>query len=323
MRVNFILGTMTIGQQAFDADASTMIDTALSHGITELDTAYVYNEGECERVLGRVLKNVDRSRYTIATKVNPRVTGRMDRESVFQQLNESLQRLQLEKADVLYLHFPDPNTPIEETLAACAALHEQGKFTELGLSNYPAWLVADIWNKCTANGWVRPTVYEGVYNALSRNAEGELFDALRNYGMRFTAYNPLAGGLLTGKYTNMDQIPSDSRFAMRKGYQNRYWKESYFKAVDIVRNACSEESVLMVDAALRWLAFHSELQGNSGDCVIIGASKPAQLVQNLQSLDHGPLPQHIVDAYDQAWDLCRNDAPKYYRFVDGAQNSTR
>ena len=168
--VQLVLGTMTFGESVFAPDVRAFIDTFLDAGYLELDTAYVYNDGACERLLGEALKDVNRP-YRIATKVNPRISGRLDGEAAYKQVNESLERLQLPAVDTVYLHFPDPATPVESVLAAMADLHAQGKYRELGLSNFPAWMVADVWHICDRNGWVKPTVYEGMYNPLTRTAE--------------------------------------------------------------------------------------------------------------------------------------------------------
>ena len=224
-KMKLVLGTMTFGPQVNEDGAQKMLDVFLASGHIEIDTAYVYNDGSSEEILGRILKNKARDSYRVATKVNPRVTGRLDADAINMQFTESLRRLSIESADILYLHFPDPSTPIEVTLAACAQLYRQGKFRELGLSNFPAWLVVDIWHICKNNGWPVPTVYQGVYNAFSRNVEEELFDALRRLGIRFYAYNPLAGGIMAGKYKDFNEIPSPGRFTHRPKYKDRYWKK--------------------------------------------------------------------------------------------------
>ena len=126
--VNLVLGTMTFGEQVFGENAAEMVDRFLSYGYRELDTAYVYNNGECERILGAVLKGRERGAFKLSTKVNPRVTGRLDKYAVLTQLNTSLDRLGLDKVDTLYLHFPDPDTPVESALEGCAQLYDEGKF---------------------------------------------------------------------------------------------------------------------------------------------------------------------------------------------------
>ncbi len=311
--ISLLLGTITFGQQTDLDQVREMLHLAEQYGVDEIDSAYVYNEGKCEKILGLALREMPGRRFRIATKVNPRITGRLDRDAIFMQQNESLERLGICSSDVMYLHFPDPFTKLEDTLSACNALYREGKFKELGLSNYPASKIVKIQDICRQNGWVAPTVFEGVYNAISRKAEGELFETLHRYGMRFTAYNPLAGGLLTGKYRSFDDFPTEGRFAERASYQKRYWKEDYFEAVSTVQVACDEAGIPMAEAALRWLAYHSEMKAENNDGVIIGSSRPSQLESNLISIRKGPLPAQVLEAYDRAWEICRESAPEYYR----------
>lgn len=307
-----VLGTMTFGESVFDADALEMVQAYLAAGGDELDTAYVYNEGECERILGRLMPWIGRENIVLDTKVNPRITGKLDAEAAYLQLNGSLERLGTDHADVFYLHFPDPNTPVESVLSACGELYREGKFKELGLSNFPAWMVADVWHLCKENGWPLPTVYEGIYNALTRGAEAELNRGLDHYGLRFYAYNPLAGGLLSGRYGAFEDVPDDGRFTHRPNYQKRYWKKSFFEAVDLLKEACAGEEITLVEAVFRWLLYHSMLNGDRGDAVILGASKLSHLTQNLEAAEKGPLPQGLQDAFEAAWQHCRADSPAYF-----------
>jgi aflatoxin B1 aldehyde reductase len=218
------------------------------------------------------------------------------------------------KVDVLYLHFPDSSTPIVETLQACAELHNKGGFNELGLSNYPAWEVVHIWHICDQNGWVKPTVYQGVYNGLSRGVESELVPALRNLGMRFYAYNPLAGGILAGKYSNINDV-TNGRFTERPNYKSRYWKTEFFDALDILKTACDESQITIIEAAFRWLVEHSALDGEHGDAILIGASSISQLKQNLALLDKGKLDDSVLNAFNYAWEVSKSESPAYFRTV--------
>lgn len=310
--MKIILGTMNFGPQ-LDLEASrAMTQSFLNSGFSELDTAYVYNNGDTERYLGEILPKLDG--YYIATKVHPRITGKLDNASILMEFNESLKRMNCEKVDLLYFHFPDSKTPIEEALETVAELYEQGKVKELGLSNYPAWQVVDIWYKCEKYGCPRPTVYQGMYNALCRNVEPELFPAIRSLDMRFYAFNPLAGGMLTGKHLNFEDAPEPGRFARLKSYRERYWKQSYFDAVDEIRKACESEGISMVEAAYRWLCNHSCLNAEKGDGILLGASKISQMEQNMDAATKGVLPQSIVDAMDEAWLIAKPDSPAYFKF---------
>lgn len=314
--VQLVLGTMTFGESVFAPDVRAFIDAFLDAGYLELDTAYVYNDGACERLLGEALKDVWRS-YRIATKVNPRISGKLDGEAAYRQVNESLERLQLPCVDTVYLHFPDPATPVISVLEAMADLHDRGKYRELGLSNFPAWMAADVWHICDRHGWVKPTVYEGMYNPLTRLAERELNACLDNFGMRYYAYNPLCGGLLTGRYGRFEDAPSDGRFTHRPGYQNRYWKKSYFDAVDVLKAACEKEGISTVEATYRWLAHHSMLRADRGDAIIIGASRLSHLIQNMEAMKAGPLSENVLNAFEEAWKLTRPDSPEYFTLYKG------
>ena len=309
-----ILGTMNFGPQVTLEDSLKMVNIFLSEGFKEIDTAYVYNGGDSERFLGEALKNAKSNGSVIATKVNPRVSGRLDCHSIQGQLHESLARLQRESVDILYLHFPDPTTSLYETLECCSELHNQGYFKELGLSNYSASQVLDVWQLCNENGWLTPSVYQGLYNGLSRHVEPELIPVLRELGIRFYAYNPLAGGILSGKYTNIDEI-TPGRFTHRPNYKDRYWKKEFFEALNVLSEACNNSGITIVEAAFRWITEHSELDGTLGDCVLIGASNNEQLKQNLMFFGKGKLEQSVLDAFDCGWDISKAESPAYFRTV--------
>lgn len=316
--MKIVLGTMTFGESVFQPEVQQFVDTFLNDGGEELDTAYVYNEGACERLLGEALPKLSKP-CRIATKVNPRITGRLDGEAAYMQLSESLARLGVDSVDTVYLHFPDPATPVESVLEAMNDLHAQGKYKELGLSNFPAWMVADVHHLCERRGWVVPTVYEGIYNPLTRRAEGELNACLNHFGMRFYAYNPLAGGLLTGRYGRYEDAPTDGRFTHRPNYQNRYWKRSCFDAVALLKDAADKHGITVIEATYRWLRHHSMLDGERGDAIIIGASKLDHLRQNMAAMKAGPLPEDILAAFDEAWRIARPDSPEYFTLYRGGK----
>ncbi len=314
--VKLILGTMTFGESVFQPDVGEFINTFLNAGYDELDTAYVYNEGNCERLLGEVLQDLNRP-FRVATKVNPRISGKLDADAAYKQVNESLERMKLHSVDTVFLHFPDPATPIESVLSAMANLHEWGKYKELGLSNFPAWMVADVWHICDRHGWVKPTVFEGVYNPLTRRAEAELNDCLNHFGMRFYAYNPMCGGLLTGRYGKFEDTPTDGRFTHRPNYQGRYWKKSYFDAVDVIKMAAEKNGITSIEATYRWLAYHSMLNAERGDAILIGASKLNHLKQNMDVVKAGSLPEEVAAAFDEAWQITKGDSPEYFTLYKG------
>nr|2BP1_A Chain A, AFLATOXIN B1 ALDEHYDE REDUCTASE MEMBER 2 [Homo sapiens]2BP1_B Chain B, AFLATOXIN B1 ALDEHYDE REDUCTASE MEMBER 2 [Homo sapiens]2BP1_C Chain C, AFLATOXIN B1 ALDEHYDE REDUCTASE MEMBER 2 [Homo sapiens]2BP1_D Chain D, AFLATOXIN B1 ALDEHYDE REDUCTASE MEMBER 2 [Homo sapiens] len=323
-RVASVLGTMEMGRR-MDAPASAAAVRAfLERGHTELDTAFMYSDGQSETILGGLGLGLGGGdcRVKIATKANPWDGKSLKPDSVRSQLETSLKRLQCPQVDLFYLHAPDHGTPVEETLHACQRLHQEGKFVELGLSNYASWEVAEICTLCKSNGWILPTVYQGMYNATTRQVETELFPCLRHFGLRFYAYNPLAGGLLTGKYKYEDKDGKQpvGRFfgnSWAETYRNRFWKEHHFEAIALVEKALQAaygaSAPSVTSAALRWMYHHSQLQGAHGDAVILGMSSLEQLEQNLAATEEGPLEPAVVDAFNQAWHLVAHECPNYFR----------
>ncbi|XP_029357266.1 aflatoxin B1 aldehyde reductase member 3 [Echeneis naucrates] len=314
-----VLGTMAFGGRADAEQSREMVRTFLDRGHEQLDTAFMYVDGKSEAVIGAMglPKTV-----SIATKANPWDGKTLKPESVRSQLETSLQRLQTDCVDLFYLHAPDHQNPIQDTLKACNELHKEGKFKEFGLSNYASWEVAEIVCICRHNNWITPTVYQGMYNATTRQVETELLPCLRNYGMRFYAYNPLAGGLLTGKYHYEDKDGSQpaGRFFGNNwaaAYRDRYWKESHFHAIEVVQKALEtvygKEKPTLTSAAMRWMYHHSHLKGERGDGVIIGMSSLEQLQQNLAAAEEGPLDERVVTAFNEAWNLVAHECPNYFR----------
>ncbi|NP_001089776.1 aldo-keto reductase family 7, member A2 L homeolog [Xenopus laevis] len=314
-----VLGTMEFGRRMDARSSGEVVRDFLGRGHEELDTALMYAEGETERIIGGMQLG---SQAKLETKANPWEGKTLKPESVRQQLETSLQRLQTPSVHLFYLHAPDHQTPVEETLAACQQLHQEGKFKELGLSNYAAWEVMEIYCICKHRNWVLPTVYQGMYNATTRQVETELLPCLRQLGMRFYAYNPLAGGLLTGryKYEDKDKEQATCRFfgnSWAETYRNRYWKKHHFDAIDLVQKSLQEtygsEKPSLTSAALRWMYHHSKLQGNLGDAVILGMSSMEQYLQNMAGLEGGPLLPPVVAAFNEAWNLVAHDCPNYFR----------
>ncbi|XP_075997592.1 aflatoxin B1 aldehyde reductase member 3 [Genypterus blacodes] len=314
-----LLGTMAFGGRADPEKSLEMIRAFLQKGHNLLDTAFMYADGKSEEVIGGMkLPNT----VSIATKANPWDGKTLKPESVRSQLETSLKRLQTDCVDLFYLHAPDHQNPIEDTLRACNDLHKEGKFKEFGLSNYASWEVAEIVCICRNNNWIVPTVYQGMYNATTRQVETELLPCLKNYGIRFYAYNPLAGGFLTGKYHFEDKDGSQpaGRFfgnSWAGAYRDRYWKLSHFQALDLVMEALQtvygSDKPTMTSAAMRWMYHHSQLKGDLGDGVIVGMSSIEHLHQNLSAAEEGPLDERVVKAFNDAWNLVAHECPSYFR----------
>ena len=304
---------MTFGQQVDAVEALDMLSLFLESGHRKIDSAFVYNDGETEKILGQILHQFKRSEYEIATKANPRITGRLDVEAIRLQLLGSLESMQLDYVDIFYLHMPDYNTPIKHSLEACAELHAQGKFKKFGISNYPSWMLCEIWHICNQEGWPKPEIYQGLYNALSRNIEHELIPAARYLGVSLYAFNPLAGGILTGKYKETSKLPKEGRFALRKSYQNRYWSEKMLDAANIMSKLAHESGLSPAEAALSWLANSSLLDYSKGDSIMLGASSISQLSQNLEHLKIRDLPDELQKRFQDIWQTVKSDSPKYFK----------
>lgn len=315
--MNLLLGTMTFGEQLFDDDVREIIYEFLDSGYNELDTAYVYNDGNSERLIGKTLHSINRNLIKIDSKANPRVTGRLDSYAVRMQLEESLIRMGTDYIDTYYLHFPDPNSQIEPVLETIDALYKEGKIREFGLSNFPLELIQLIYHLTEENGFIKPVVYEGLYNPLSRKIEKGLKDFLNEKNIRLNIYNPLAGGLLTDKYVHYSDKPNEGRFTLRPNYQERYWKPSYFEAIDELKKKCKKYGITIVEATMRWLANSSILNEDRGDGIIIGVSKKQHLKDNLAFAQKSTLPAELIENFETAWNICKEEAPEYYRFYRG------
>ncbi len=308
-----ILGTMTFGEQVDQTGARSILDLFVDSGNSEIDTAHQYCDGKTEEMLGALLPPEKRKNLFIASKVNPWNDHGLQPDQLRKQMQEILQRLGTDYIDLLYLHSPDLDTPIAKTLECCFEMYQQGNFKVFGLSNFASWQVAEVVETCRRNGWMEPSIYQGMYNALTRDVERELFPCLRNYGISFYAYNPLAGGLLTGKYQSVDQLSDSGRFALHDSYQQRYWKKDYFNVLQKLGEACRETGLNLTQAALSWLVHHSELDSEQGDGIILGVSKIEHLSENMQACDHAPLDQSILDILDQGWDIIKPECFRYFR----------
>lgn len=311
--MKLVLGTMTFSDQVDESSSLEMIKAFGAGGNRELDTAFQYNKGKTESLLGKIFSNNPDLDYAIATKVNPWDGEGLKPAEVRRQFEICLDRLQMESVDLLYLHSPDLDTPVEQSLETLFGYFEQSKFKRLGLSNFAAWQVAEAVEICRHRGWMVPSVYQGLYNALNRDVERELLPCLRNYGIRFYAYNPLAGGMLTGKHGSYDMTPQAGRFDNNQSYLTRYWKKDYFDALDGFVESCARFEIRPGEAALRWMCHHSFMSVEARDSIILGASKLDHLKQNLAAVEQGPLPAEILDALDRGWDAVKADCFKYFR----------
>ena len=203
-RPKIVLGAMEHGRRLSETDAKKVTLDFLQNGSDEIDTAYVYVGGQSEKILGRMQKDIlIPNNALIATKIFPTPKGSVhgfSAKGILHQFNESLRRLQTECVDILYLHFPDPQNSLLETLKVINDLYLDKKFKRFGLSNFSSWQVTEIVYLCQKYNYIKPTIYQGMYNAITRDIERELIHCLKRFNIKFYAYNIIAGGILSGKH---------------------------------------------------------------------------------------------------------------------------
>ncbi|KAK6514542.1 hypothetical protein TWF281_004740 [Arthrobotrys megalospora] len=330
--LKIVFGGMSLGKEGTETarvhsltTAGDLLDIFTSHGYNEVDTARIYGSGTSEEYFA----TLDwKSRGLIMdTKLYP--TARMpipvpdvmkfthNPEDLRRGLMDSLKALGTDKIDLFYLHGPDRAVDYEVTLRAVNELHQEGYFARFGISNFAAWEVAQICEICDKNGWIKPSVYQGVYNCFIRGVESELVPCLRKYGISLYTFNPLAGGLLTGKYTRDTQNVEDgSRFDaksfMGKMARFRYWNEYMFGALEKLMPVAEKHGLTVAECALRWLVHHSVLNKQFGDAVIVGASSTKHLEENLKDLEKGQLPEEVVKAIEEGWGVVSGIPFKYF-----------
>jgi len=295
------LGAMNFGKRTPAAESERIVRRALERGIRVFDTANVYNAGESERILGRALGR-DRDRVVLATKVGmDRVGGAVEGlspEAMDRALFGSLERLGASSVDVYYLHAPDHVTPIERTLDGMHALVESGRVKAWGVSNYASWQILDMHGLSDARGLARPLVSQVLYNALHRQLDIEYFAFTRRHPIHTTVYNPLAGGLLTGKHTFEGAPSKGSRFDENAMYRRRYWTRAMFERVAQVRVVAEQEGRSLVDFSYAWVASRPDV-----DSILVGPATVEQLDQALEAVGR-PLSGEAlarIDELGRAW----------------------
>lgn len=310
-----VLGTASVGSHLSPLAKITTIEelqkfvsTFRSRGYLDIDTARAYpvgRGGTCEKLLGE--KPLRLSKWAnVSTKVSSFMPGSHRTKNINLSIDRSLEALDADSVDVMYLHAPDRATPFKET---CEAMHNaflEGKFERFGLSNYTVEEVEEILKICEENSYVKPSVYQGQYNPICRGAEERLFTVLREHNISFYAYSPSACGFFSSKVSRASKNDKDSRWNVASPlgakYSGDYFHDPLFAAAEIVRQQARRFGISGHAAALRWTTWHSELGAEYGDSVIIGASKHSQLSENLDILEQGPLPQPLVDTINGVWE---------------------
>jgi 1-deoxyxylulose-5-phosphate synthase len=284
------LGTMTFGLQCDEATSGAILDRAAEGGIDFLDTSDAYplggdlaTRGVTEEILGRWLRG-RRDRFIVATKcfipTGPApFDGGNSRKHILSAVEASLRRLQTDYIDLYQLHGYDPATPIDETLGALDDLVHQGKVRYLGCSNFLTYQLVRAVGRSETLRLARFDCVQPRYNLLFRQIEREMLPYCGEEGVGVIPYNPIAGGLLSGKHARAEPPPESTRFTLGnagKMYQDRYWHDREFDTVEVLRGLAEEAGVSLVTLAVAWVLAHPAITAP-----IIGASRPEQLGPSL------------------------------------------
>jgi aryl-alcohol dehydrogenase-like predicted oxidoreductase len=287
------LGTMTYGGKGRWApigklglaDVEAQIRTAVDAGVNFIDTADVYSEGESEVLVGQALKNfkLSREELVVATKVRirmgpgPNQVG-LSRSHIIDGVNASLRRLQLDHIDLYQIHGQDLATPMEETLRALEDLVRSGKVRYIGLSNHAAWQIMKALGISAQRGWSRFESVQAYYSLAGRELEREIVPLALDQGVSVLVWSPLAGGLLSGKFSEKDKGPEGAR---RTSFDfPPVDRPRAFQAVEAMRPIAKAHGVSVARIALAWL-LHQPVVAS----VIVGAKTPEQLADNIAATD--------------------------------------
>ncbi|MDA1191087.1 MAG: aldo/keto reductase [Candidatus Poribacteria bacterium] len=309
------LGTMTFGKQTDEDGAREIVKECLDAGVNFLDTANVYNGGASEEIIGRLTKGV-RNDLIISTKVRgqmgskPNESG-LSRRHVLASVEASLRRLQTDYIDIYFMHAPDYDVSLEESFSATDALVKSGKVRYVAVSNFASWQLMKAHWIADRHGYEPPALAQPMYNLLSRQVEQEFFPACLELGVGTMVYNPLAGGMLTGKYVER-KLQENTRFDLYDFYRDRYWHDETFNAVESLQSIAKQEGVSLLEFSLRWCFQHPAVH-----VAILGASRVEQIRESLEvfekSRDEMWLSADALSACDAVWARAKAVAPQYNR----------
>ncbi|HUE68586.1 MAG TPA: aldo/keto reductase [Candidatus Acidoferrum sp.] len=290
------LGTGTFGTQADERVAHQILDKAAGAGVNFIDTADIYPMGPDRSVVGRAEKIVGRwlqgkrDQFIIATKAGGPMGAAPwqhggSRKHLLDAIDESLKRLGTDYVDLYQLHFDDPDTPLDETLEALDAIVRAGKARYIGVSNFLAYRLARAIGRAESLHLTRLASVQNRYSLLFRQIEHELLPLAREEGIAVTPFNPLAGGLLSGKYRFGDK-PTEGRFSTELGqqfrdlYHERYWHQQQFESVEHMKTLAGEIGEPLPKLAIAWVLANPTITS-----AILGASRPDQLTDTLAAVD--------------------------------------
>ncbi len=302
------LGTMTFGLQCDEPRSVSILNAAAEGGIDFLDTADVYplggdrtTAGRTEEILGRWLKG-KRASFVLATKcvgqMGPKPWDQgMSRKHILDAIDASLKRLQTDYVDLYQLHGFDASTPIDEALEALDTVVKSGKARYVGVSNWMAHRVARALGRSEVKNLARIDSLQPRYNLLFRTFERDLLPLCEEEGIAVIPYNPLAGGLLTGKHNRTAPPEEGTRFTVGRAgamYQTRYWHEREFDTIEELRKVARDADLSLTTLAVRWVMSNPAITAP-----IIGASRPEQLADNLAAGEAGALPADLKARLDE------------------------
>ena len=289
-----VLGTMTFGLQTDEETSIKILDTAAEAGINFLDTADVYplggglpTAGRTEEIIGRWLKG-KREHFIVATKAVGKVGSApwdqgSSRKHILDAIDASLRRLGTDYVDLYQLHSDDASTPLDETLEALDTVVRAGKVRYIGVSNFLAYRLARALGRADVRHLTRFVSIQPRYNLLFREIERELLPLAQEEGLAVIPYNPLAGGLLTGKHKQAGGPTAGTRFtlgAAAERYQERYWHDREFNTVEELRTVADLAGLSLTTLALAWVLANPIITAP-----IIGASRPEQLFESFKALE--------------------------------------
>ena len=308
------LGTMMFGDQTGQDEAAAIVADACAHGVNYIDTADVYTKGASETMLGSLLKG-QRHEWVLATKLGNKMSDRVNeshysRSWMLRELDNSLQRLQTDHVDILYMHRDVIGMDLEEPLRAIDAMLRAGKIRYWGVSNFRGWRIAEIMRIAGQLGMPGPTVCQPYYNLLNRMPEVEILPACNHYGIGVTSYSPVARGVLTGKYAP-GQAPAEGTRAARgdKRMSETEFREESLVIAQTLKAHAEAKGITLAQFATAWVLAHRAVSS-----VIAGPRTLQQWQDYLPALDYTVAPddEALVDS------LVRPGHPSTPGFTDPA-----
>jgi aryl-alcohol dehydrogenase-like predicted oxidoreductase len=287
------LGTMMFGDQTGRDEAQAIVADAQAQGVNYIDTADVYTKGASEAMLGELLKG-RRHDWVLATKLGNKMSSRPNeggysRSWMMREVDASLERLQTDHVDILYLHRDDSDTELEEPLRAIEALLRAGKIRYWGVSNFRGWRIAETARLAAQLGMPGPVVCQPYYNLLNRMPEVEVLPACLHYGIGVTPYSPIARGVLTGKYAPGQPPPADTRAGRGdKRIAETEFREESLQIAQRLNDHAQQRGITLAQFATAWVLAHRAVSS-----VIAGPRTLRQWQDYLPALDY------TVDAHDE------------------------